>query len=78
MPVKLDSDVHYIPMDGPWQSEQDNEAYRTAEYFFNDLKNKRDYVVLIQSHHWASQGYWVETKKKEVKYPDRILKEHTK
>lgn len=67
----------YIPMDGPWQSEEDNAAYAAAERIFDELRQGKDYVALIQSHHWASHGYWVEIKKKEVKDPDHILKEHS-
>lgn len=68
----------YIPMDGPWQSEEDNACFAEAERIFNELKESKDYVALIQSHHEYTHGYWVETKKQELAYPDHILKEHTK
>lgn len=79
MPVKIleGKDHFYIPMDRAWQSEEDNKAYAAAERIFDELKETRDYAALIQSHHWATHGYWIETKKKKVKYPDHILKEHS-
>ncbi len=79
MPVKIleGKDHFYIPMDGAWQSEEDNKAYAAAEKIFDELKEVRDYVALIQSHHWATHGYWIEIKKKEVRFPDHILKEHS-
>jgi hypothetical protein len=69
---------YYLPMDGPWQSEDDNEAYKLAEDKFNELKESKDYVALIQSHHEYTHGYWVEVQKNTVEYPDHILKEYTK
>lgn len=80
MPVEVIKSKHgfYIPMDGPWQSEEDNSAFEEAERIYNELKESNDYVSLVQSHHVYSHGYWVETKKKDVKFPDHILKEYTK
>lgn len=80
MPVEIleGKDHYYIPMDGAWQSEEDNAAYAAAVRIYNELKEIKNYVALIQSHHWASHGYWVETKKKKVEYPDHILKEHNR
>jgi hypothetical protein len=66
----------YFPMDGPWQSDEDNEAFAEAEKIFDAWKEDKPYVALIQSHHPYSHGYWIETVKKEIKYPDLILKEH--
>jgi hypothetical protein len=78
MPVEIieNKNSYYIPMDGPWQSEEDDAAYRAAERLFNEQKETNEYVALVQSHHQCSHGYWIELKKKEVKYPDHILKEH--
>lgn len=81
MPAKIEKATNgafYIPMDGPWQSKEDNEAYKLAEDLFNELKEGKDYVALIQSHHEYSHGYWIEVHKSTVKYPDHILKEHVK
>lgn len=66
----------YIPMSGAWQSEEDNAAFAEAERIFNELKETKDYVALVQSHHEYTHGYWVDVKKKEVKFPDHVLKEH--
>jgi hypothetical protein len=68
---------YYIPMDGPWQSVEDDLAFRAAERKYDELvAEEHIYVALIQSHHEYTHGYWVEIKEKEVKYPDHILKEH--
>lgn len=66
----------YFPMDGPWGSEEDKEAYKKADDAFNQYKEIYPYVALIRSHHWASHGYWVEIKEKKVEYPDIIEKYH--
>lgn len=78
MPVEVlkSGGGYYVPMDGPWQSEEDNAAFAEAERLFNELKETKDYVALVQSHHEYTHGYWIEVKKKEVKFPDHILKEH--
>jgi len=78
MPVEIIKTKYgyYIPMDGPWQSEEDNEAYKAAERLFEESKASSKYLVLIQSHHEYSHGYWIENRERSVKYPDRILKEH--
>lgn len=68
----------YIPMDGPWNSEEDNQAFAKAEELFNDLKNKHDYVALVQSHHEYTHGYWVEIGKRKTEFPDHILRLHDK
>lgn len=68
----------YIPMDGPWQSEEDDAAYAAAVRIYNDLKEVKDYVALIQSHSDATHGYWVETKEKSLPFCDHILKSHRK
>jgi hypothetical protein len=68
----------YIPMDGPWQSEEDSEAYKVALDKYNELvESNKPYVVLIQSHDEYTHGYWIELWQKPVKFPDHILKEHT-
>jgi hypothetical protein len=64
----------YIPMDGPWDSEEDDKAYELANKHFDELRPEREYVVLIKSCHWATHGYWVEIEEKEVSFPDRIIK----
>jgi hypothetical protein len=66
----------YIPMDGPWQSDEDNAAYAEAERIFNEYRQQYPYVALIESHNWASQGYWVEIKENKLHCQDRILKLH--
>jgi hypothetical protein len=78
MPVEIinNTDSIYIPMGGPWQSEEDNTAYNEANRIFHELKESKPYVALVQSHHVYSHGYWIELKEKEVKYPDHILNEH--
>lgn len=81
MPVEVIKSMDgsmYIPMDGAWQSDEDNEAFAEAEKIYDAWKEDKPYVALIQSFHWASHGYWIETKEKEVKYPDLILKENKK
>lgn len=77
MPVEIlkSKDGFYIPMDGAWKSEEDNEAYVEAERIYAELSKTNAYVALVQSHHVYSHGYWIETKEKKVKYPDHILKE---
>lgn len=72
--LKISTGTYYIPMDGPWDSEEDNMAYALAESLFNDLRPKHDYVVIIKSCHWATHGYWVEAEKRDVLFPDRIIK----
>lgn len=79
MPIQIQETTngYYIPMDGPWQSEEDNLAYKAAETKYNKLvAADLPYVALIQSHHEYSHGYWIEIIKEEVKFPDHILKEH--
>lgn len=79
MPIQVleTIDGYYIPMDGAWQSAEDNLAYNAAERKYDELVSADlPYVALIQSHHEYTHGYWVEIKKKEVKHPDHILKEH--
>ena len=79
MPIQIQETTngYYIPMDGPWQSEEDNEAYKAAEDKYNEIvESGEPYVALIQSHHVYSHGYWVETKQSTVDFPDHILKEH--
>jgi len=67
----------YVPMDGPWCSEEDNEAYKLAEEKYNELINDGlMYVSLIRSHCDSTHGYWIETRKSKVTYPDYILKKH--
>lgn len=72
--IRLDQGGVYIPMDGPWDSPEDDTAYELANTIFNEMRPQHDYVVLIISHHWATSGYWIETTKKEITFPDRILK----
>jgi hypothetical protein len=64
----------YIPMDGPWMSPEDNSAYEAACNLFEELRPKNEYIVLIKSHHWTTHGYWIETVKRDISFPDRILK----
>jgi len=64
----------YISMDAPWQSEEDNAAYELAVRKFEELKRAHSYVALIQSHHWATHGYWIETKEKKVEFPDHTIR----
>lgn len=64
----------YIPMDGPWGSPLDDAAYELANKTFDEMRPRHNYLVLIISHHWATTGYWIETQKKDVLFPDRILK----
>lgn len=65
---------YYVPMDGPWDSPEDDAAYKLACELFDELRPLHDYVVLIISHHWTTSGYWIETKEKVISFPDRILK----
>jgi hypothetical protein len=75
--IEITSGGYYIPMDGPWGSEEDNAAFKAAENKFNEcVAAEHMYVALIQSHHEYSHGYWIEIKGNIVKYPDRILKVH--
>lgn len=67
----------YIPMDGPWQSDEDNKAFAAAERKFEELKQVNKYVALIQSHHEYTHGYWIEVSESQVEYPDHIIKLHT-
>lgn len=78
MPVEIITTKYgyYIPMDGPWQSKEDDEAFKEANRLFEASKEVEDYIALIQSHHEYSHGYWIENRKRSVKYPDHILKEH--
>jgi hypothetical protein len=75
MPVEIITTKYgyYIPMDGPWQSEEDNAAYKAAFNLFEEMRVNNNYVALIQSHHEYSHGYWLETRKTDVKFPDHIL-----
>lgn len=66
----------YIPMDGAWQSEEDNTAFAETDRLYNELKENNNYVALIQSHDEYSHGYWVETTEREVNIPDHILKNY--
>jgi hypothetical protein len=80
MPVeilKCEGGSFLVPMDGPWQSEEDNAAYKAAVEKYNELVAAGNaYVALIESHHEYSHGYWIETKQSAVDFPDHILKEH--
>lgn len=71
-------DGFYLPMDGPWLSFEDDVALKAAEQKYDELKETEDYVALIRSHHEYSHGYWIELRKKEIKYPDLLLKENFK
>lgn len=64
----------YIPMDGAWDSKEDDNAFKLASKRFDELRPMHPYVVLIKSCHWVTHGYWVEVTKKEVSFPDRIIK----
>lgn len=69
----------YIPMDGPWNSKEDDRAFAEAEKKYNELVEAGgEYVALIKSHHWASHGYWVEIEEKELDSTDFIIKRHSK
>lgn len=68
----------YIPMDGAWDSEEDNAAFAAAERKYEELIDKYDYVALIRSYHTYTHGYWVETKVKNVQYPDMVIKSNNK
>lgn len=61
-------------MDGPWDSPEDDAAYKMACDIFDKLRPLHEYCVLIISHHWTTTGYWIETIKKDISFPDRILK----
>lgn len=78
-PVEIQNTVdgYYIPMDGPWNSEEDNEAYKSAEEKYNALKGTIPYVAFIRSHHPYSHGYWIEKTKKVIDHPDILLKEYS-
>lgn len=82
MPVEIKACTHgsfYIPMDGPWNSEEDNEAFAEAEKKYIELvESGKPYVVLIKSHHLASHGYWIEVEEKEMPSTDLIIKRHPK
>lgn len=65
----------YIPMDGSWGSKEDKAALKVAHQKFNELKKTKPYVRIVESHHEYTHGYWLEVKNKEVKFPDRIIKE---
>lgn len=64
----------YVSMDGPWDSAEDDIAYALAEKLFEELRPLNEYVVLIKSCHWTTHGYWIETEKRDVSFPDRIIK----
>lgn len=64
----------YFKVYGPWGSKEDNDAYAESVQKFEELEKSEDYLVLIQSHHYATPGYWIENHKSEIKYPDHILK----
>lgn len=74
--IKATNGSFYIPMDGAWNSKEDDEAYIKSFALFNALKESKDYVALIKSHHWATHGYWVELSEGNIIYPDLLLKEH--
>lgn len=78
MPVEVIKATYgfYIPMDGAWQSEEDNAAFAEAEKLFNELKVSKDYVALIQSFHTYTHGYWLETTEVSRSHADLLLKEH--
>jgi hypothetical protein len=81
MPVEIieTKEGYYIPMDGPWNSKEDDMAYAAANRKYKEaIDAGNPYVSLIKSHHEYSHGYWIETKEKKVKYPDLILNEHKK
>lgn len=80
MPVQIleGKDHFYIPMDGPWDSEEDNAAFAAANRIYEDIKELHDYVAFIRSYHDYSHGYWVETKIENVQYPDMIIKSNNK
>lgn len=80
MPVEIleTKEGYYIPMDGPWFSEEDNKAFAAAERKYEELIQSKEYVALIRSHHEYSHGYWLETKEKKVKHPDVIVKSNKK
>jgi hypothetical protein len=69
----------YIPMDGPWNSFEDDMAYKAANEKYQEfIDSGAPYVALIRSHHEYMHGYWVETKEKQIKLPDVLMKFHKK
>jgi len=74
IPSPSGHNTYYIPMDGPWDSPEDNEAYKLANAIFDRERGENEYAVLIISHHWTASGYWIETQDRPVLFPDRILK----
>lgn len=69
---------YYIPMDGPWDSEEDEAAFAAAERKYEEAQKNNDYVALIKSYHEYSHGYWVENRVYNVNYPDLLLKQYKK
>lgn len=65
---------YYFPFDGAWDSKADEEVYTAALEMYEEMKKTNDYVALIKSHDIFTHGYWVETKEKDVRYPDNLLK----
>lgn len=67
----------YFPIDCPWPSAESDKIKVQAEAKYKELVDGGAlYVALISSSHWASEGYWVETKENKVSVVDQVVKVH--
>ena len=58
----------------------EEDKYAEAKAKFEELKNsdEHDTLVLVDSHHEYSRGYWIEFKKSDLSSADFIIEEHKK
>lgn len=83
---KLEQDIYetsngfyYSCSDHPWPSQRTEELLDLAVKKFNELKDTSEYVRIVISHHWCTQGYWVETDPNaKIGEQDKILVEYKK
>lgn len=71
-----------FPVLCPWPSVESLAIYNKAIACFEKYRDsgKHPYVALVISHHWASQGYYVEFKKEDLTHNplDYLLDEYIK
>lgn len=77
--ILVNATGYHFPKTGPWGSKENEEALTDMQRLFDEcIKAGNEYVVLIESHHECTKGYWIELKKVPTMHPDIILKKFEK
>lgn len=70
----------YYPVDCSWPSTESVAILNQARKKYNEfVERKVEYVALIASNHWTTQGYWIDFDKKDLTHHplDYIIHEHS-